>query len=443
MKTPICDFVNAYADSDSVRMHMPGHKGVGDGAERMDITEIQGADSLFEANGIIAESEAYASEIFGAPTLYSTEGSSLCIRAMVHLVTLYAHSLGKEPLILAGRNAHKSFVSALALTGCEVEWLCSSGESHLSCAVSAEELEERLTELKELPTAVYLTSPDYLGKMIDVKSISELCRKKGILLLVDNAHGAHLKFLKKSLHPIDLGAHLCADSAHKTLHALTGGAYLHISTDAPHEIAKWARDSLALFASTSPSYLILESLDKLNLLLSDNFSAKMTTFVDKICVLKDKLASFGYTLYGDDPMRITIRAKEYGYLGGELAELLYERGIVVEFSDSDFVVLMPSLDTTDCDLTRLCDALSSVEQREPIRIDPPTQSLPERRMSVRDASLSPHEYVDVENSLGRTVGAVTVGCPPAVPILVSGEVVGERELSALRYYGIKTISAVK
>ncbi|MBO5122976.1 MAG: amino acid decarboxylase, partial [Oscillospiraceae bacterium] len=110
MTTPICDFARRYAERHALRLHMPGHKGCGFlGVEQWDITEIDGADSLYEAAGIIRESEDNASALFGAPTFYSTEGSSQCIRAMLYLVALHAKKQGKRPRILAGRNAHKTF----------------------------------------------------------------------------------------------------------------------------------------------------------------------------------------------------------------------------------------------------------------------------------------------------------------------------------------------
>ena len=114
MDTPICDFVRGYARSGALRLHMPGHKGEGPlGMEALDITEIPGADSLYEADGVIAQSEKNASALFGAPTLYSTEGSSLCIRAMLALVQRHAAAQGRRPMIAAGRNAHKTFLLSL------------------------------------------------------------------------------------------------------------------------------------------------------------------------------------------------------------------------------------------------------------------------------------------------------------------------------------------
>ena len=117
MHTPICDFVSRYCEEKALRLHMPGHKGNGVlGVEPYDITEISGADSLYEASGIIHESERNAAELFGtAATFYSAEGSSLCIRAMLYLALCYAKKEGKKPLILAARNVHKTFVFAAAV----------------------------------------------------------------------------------------------------------------------------------------------------------------------------------------------------------------------------------------------------------------------------------------------------------------------------------------
>ena len=233
METPIADFVRRYADSGMVRAHMPGHKGKPFlGCEALDITEIRGADSLYEADGMILYSESHAGELFGSGrTVYSTEGSSQCIRAMLYLALTCGNG---SRTVVAARNVHRSFVYAAALLDFEIVWLwpeCST--SLCGCLVSAETLERTLATLPAPPAAVYLTSPDYLGSVADISALAEVCRKYGTLLAVDNAHGAYLRFLEPSCHPLDLGADLCCDSAHKTLPALTGGAYLHISRAAP------------------------------------------------------------------------------------------------------------------------------------------------------------------------------------------------------------------
>ena len=176
---------------------MPGHKGNAFlGIEHLDITEIQGADSLYEAEDIIAKSEANASALFGCRTFYSTEGSSQCIRAMLYLLSIYAKQQGRKTLVAAGRNAHKAFLTAAALVDVDVRWLYPSNPvSYLSCDLTPEELEEYLQNAQEKPVAVYLTSPDYLGMVADIGSIAEVCHRHGVLLAVDNAHGAYLRFL--------------------------------------------------------------------------------------------------------------------------------------------------------------------------------------------------------------------------------------------------------
>ena len=137
---------------------MPGHKGVGPlGCEQLDITEISGADSLYEADGIIAQSERNASALFGCPTFYSTEGSSQCIRAMLYLATR------RNRKIVACRNVHKTFLSAAALLDLEVDWLYPEDRTaYLSCDISAKKLEDYFCDCGQLPAAVYVTSPDYL-----------------------------------------------------------------------------------------------------------------------------------------------------------------------------------------------------------------------------------------------------------------------------------------
>jgi arginine/lysine/ornithine decarboxylase len=429
MDTPICDFVRHYAESGIARLHMPGHKGKGPlGIEHLDITEICGADSLYEAEGIIAQSEANASWLFGCPTFYSTEGSSQCIRAMVYLAMLDAKAKGKPLRIAAGRNAHKTFLSAAALLDADVVWLYpNEGESYLSCTITPQDV-EALANVSTL----YLTSPDYLGNLADISAISAICRQKGILLLVDNAHGAYLRFLPSSLHPIDQGADLCCDSAHKTLPVLTGGAYLHLR-DA--ELAKHAKDALALFGSTSPSYLILQSLDAANSYLAGDYRQQLAVFCQSMQQLRTRLSAHGYHFIDQEPMKLTIEAKRFGYTGTELAHLLRQNGVECEFADPDYLVLMPTLQS---DLSGLQAVLLRAEPRTPFTAPRPSFFRPEKVLSIREATLSASRLVPIADSLGKILAAATVGCPPAVPIVVCGERISPEAIQVFQYYGIET-----
>ena len=208
MNTPIQDFLRSYAGSAAVRFHMPGHKGRGPlGCENWDITEIAGADSLYEANGIIAESEANATALFGSGrTLYSTEGSSQCIRAMLYLARLTCPEKPR-PVILAARNVHKAFLYAAAALDLAVSWLWpeSDTDSLCACPVTPAGLKAALEGMDAPPAAVYVTSPDYLGNRLDIAALADVCHSRGVLLLVDNAHGAYLRFLPADSHPITLG----------------------------------------------------------------------------------------------------------------------------------------------------------------------------------------------------------------------------------------------
>ena len=441
MKTPIVSFLKSYQEKSPVRMHMPGHKGAGIlGFEGMDLTEIYGADELFAAEGIIKESEQNASSLFGCPTYYSTQGSTLCIQTMCTILCQDAKSKGKKPKILAGRNAHRSFIHAAALLDFEIEWLYGNSD-YLSCKIHAEDLEKAIIE--SLPTAVYLTNPDYLGNLLDIQSLASVCKKHNVLLAIDNAHGAYLRFLEPSLHPIDLGADLCCGSAHKTLPVLTGGAYLHLS-DSLNQV--WKNDVkhfMEYFSSTSPSYLIMASLDATNEVLDTTFKKSLSECIQRVDGLKNTLIQHGYTILSGEPMKITISTKEFGYTGNEIANLLMECDIYPEFYDSDYIVLMPSPYNTKDDLKRLETCLCGID-RKPILINkPPKLEQSKKAMNVRQALFSSSITLDVSKSLGQVCSSVTVSCPPAILPVIPGEVISESSIEVMKYYGIETVRVVK
>lgn len=437
MNAPILEFVRAYAGRDPVRFHMPGHKGrTVLGPEALDITEVPGADVLSHAAGIIRESENNARKLFGTgATFYSTEGSSLGIRAMLYLALLQARRQGRPARILAGRNAHRTFLSAAALLELEVEWLAPIGTDLLSCPIGPQDLDRAFKGGKQ-PVAVYITTPDYLGGMVDIKALAQVCHENGVLLLVDNAHGAYLHFLPTPLHPMDLGADACCDSAHKTLPVLTGGAYLHISKAAPPEWREEGERALALFASTSPSYLILQSMDAANLCLERDFPRDLAAFLPVVEGCGRRLAEGGWTLFGEEPLKLTLLTKGYGYEGGEAAEYLSRQGISVEFADRDAVVLMPAPAMGAESLARLEKALLGLPRRAGAMRPAPALPQGERVLSLRQALLAPQELLAVEECEGRILGDPAVSCPPAVPIVLCGERITPQAVECLRYYGI-------
>lgn len=443
MRTPIVDFLRRYQAAGTVRFHMPGHKGRPFlGCEPWDLTEVSGADALYEADGIIAESEANASALFGSQrTLYSTEGSSQCIRAMLYLARMHRPT-DTRPVIAAARNVHKAFVYAAALLDFDVVWLWpEESRSLCGCPVTAERLERTLSGMDTPPAAVYLTSPDYLGGMADLPALAAVCHRHGTLLLVDNAHGAYLKFLEPSRHPLDLGADLCCDSAHKTLPVLTGGAYLHISQTAPASLAEQAKGAMALFGSTSPSYLTLASLDRCNADLAGDYRERLAAVVDRLDETRRRLGENGWQTEASDPLRLTLLAPA-GETGQRLADRLRSSGMECEYADRDHLVLMLTPENTLEELDRLVQALGRNERPYEVRAPLPL-ARGEQGCSIREALLAPRETIPAEQALGRVCGAPTVACPPAIPIAVSGERIGPAAVELFRYYGVAAVEVLK
>ena len=430
MNTPIFDAVKRYSDSEAVRCHMPGHKGVGPlGIEKYDLTEIDGLDVLYTADGVIDESEKNASELFKTyHSYYSTEGSTLAIKAML-AIALYSRKSNTPPTVLAARNAHRAFVSAAALLDFQPIWMIG-GEGHVcTSSISAIDVRSALESMENMPAAVYITSPDYLGNILDVEGIARVCDEFSVPLLVDNAHGAYLAFLSPSEHPIAKGAAMCADSAHKTLPVLTGGAYLHISNKYSH-LAKWARSSLALFASTSPSYLILSSLDLANSYIADGYEERLGGFIARVDEIKRK-----YDLPKAEPLKIVLR--------GSYADALRECGIECEFSDNDYTVLMLTPEN-EKDLDKIEDVISRISQNDKAVSESAVSiPAPEAVMSIREATFLDFEEIDAIDSEGRICASLAVACPPAVPIVVSGERITKAHVELFKRYGTKKIKVVK
>ena len=441
MKTPICDFVNKYVDDKAVRLHMPGHKGHD---YPHDITEIEGADALYVSDGIIKESEENASLLFGSgKTLYSCEGSSLCIKTMLHLAKVYGQTQNRN-YVIAGRNAHTAFISASILVDFNIKWIYPKNDtSYISCFVDAKDLDKMLNESDSLPFAAYITSPDYLGNTVDIKEIAKVCKKYGVILIVDNAHGAYLKFTEQSTHPLDLGADMCCDSAHKTLNVLTGGAYLHISKNAPKFFSEHAKNVMCIYGSTSPSYLILQSLDRCNKYLSEDYKTNLLSVISKIKDIKKTLTECGYNFIGNEDAKITIDTKNYGYSGYDFAKILIDNKIIPEFYDEDFLVLMVSSETSVEELHYLLKTLMKIPKKVSIEKTHFVYDFPNQLMSTRQAYFQEKVLVSVDNSLNCIYAGTTVSCPPAISIAVCGEKINQGIIDLFKYYGIEKVYITK
>ena len=451
MNTPIIDFVEEYQKKGGTRFHMPGHKGhVFFGWEPFDITEIEGADVLHQGEGIICESERNAAGLFGtAGTFYSTEGSTLCIKAMLAALKMAWEPEEKRdrPWILAARNIHRSMIDACALVDLDVEFVWGDSPGHLcSHVITGAQLQEALYRREKMPLAVYVTSPDYMGQESDVGEIAGVCHKLGIPLIVDNAHGAYRHFLREKCHPMDLGAAMCCDSAHKTLPALTGAAYLHVHREYGERYLPYIRQAMLLFGSTSPSYLTLQSLDHCNAYLADGYERKLEAVAARVQQWKKKFFQAGGEVLPSEPLKIVINTASHGYTGKQIASELRSYQIECEYEEEAFIVLMVSTENSDADWERLErwgeNTRMLRHRREKLPVAVPEKLDTQRAMSITEAVFSRSETVPVERAVNRVCAAETVSCPPAVPIAVSGEIITEAMVKEFRKFGIKEVSVV-
>ena len=442
MDTPIFDFVQNYIKSNTARLHMPGHKGVSFlGFEQYDITEIKGADELYAPSGIIRKSEENATLLFDtAKTVYSTGGSSQSINAMLYLAYQKADKQTR-PFVLAGRNAHKSFIYALAKLDADVKWIYPKDtDSICSCILNGEMIENALKNLNSKPFAVYITSPDYLGGMSNIESIANVCKKYDIPLLVDNAHGSYLKFYKRELHPISLGADMCCDSAHKTLPVLTGGGYLHIAKSDKYGFSQNAINAMGIFGSTSPSYLIMQSLDLCNKYLDEKIRNDIEECGEKVAELRCLINEKGFGIVSAEPLKLTVDFRGFGF---DFAEYFRKYGIEFEYSDNDFVVFMFSPQNSVEDFEKIKNAFENLHIETTHEFENIEFPKSEQAITIRQAVFSDCEEIDIENALSKVCASPTVSCPPAIPIAISGEKITEKHIELFKKYNIEKILVVK
>jgi len=416
---------------------MPGSKGR---EFPHDITEIDGADSLCESNGIIALSERTAAGLFGAAkTLYSCSGATLAIQAMLTILKTTVHGKNKKSRISAFRYAHSSFVSASALLDFDVDWIYP--DEFLSAELNPCEVK---AAIKPETAAVFVNSIDYYGGMFGsdaLKSVADICKQAEIPLLVDNAHGAYLA-LTDNDHPLKSGAAMSADSAHKTLPALTGAAYLHIGE---LKYAVNAKAATMLFGTSSPSYLILESLDLCNKHIAKLKAMDVVKAFGLVFGLKRTFERAGFSLRKSDLLRITINARNYGYTGNELAAEFRKNKVECEYADDNYLVLLFSTITGRAEIKAVEAALCKIARKEPLSASNYPVLKPERVMSVRDALFTPDKECVLkkpEDSIGNICAQIVAPCPPGTPLVMPGELIGEGEAALLLRFGVKNIRVI-
>jgi arginine/lysine/ornithine decarboxylase len=432
LQTPFCDAIDKILKEKPTRFFMPGHKGNAavmprfGGALYYDITEIEGADDLSHPSGPLAQSQANMARVFGAgATLYSAAGSTSCILARF---TLFLRPGQK---VVMARSCHNAAVRALALIDLYPVWVLPQ-----SGMPTAAKIEAALGQSGA--AAVYITSPDYYGRLADVEAIAAVCRAHGVPLLVDNAHGPHLRFVTPQCHPLALGADACADSAHKTMPCLTPAALLHLRNAS---LQGSARSALNLYSSTSPSYLVLQTLDYTAGLLLAN----AIDFDTAAAKLAETAEGFAHIVQpGGDPLKLCLVPAKGGWPYADVLAALRNAGVEPEMADGAHIVLMASPCNTDEDFARLHGALAPfAAQRSPLPLLQGGLALPQAACTVRQAVFGVKETVPVQQAAGRIAASAAAPCPPGIPVVVPGEVVPAEAVPLLLAGGFLQLDVLK
>ncbi len=444
MKKVFYESLKKYKGLGRSSFHTPGHKGNLSMLNKLlylDFTELPLTDSLYEASGIIKKSETKLKTLFGTEkSLFSSGGNTLCIQAMLRMVA----SEGDK--ILCDRVVHRSAVSAMALLGIDPVWINRefNEESGLFEKLDINQIKKYLSQKSDFK-AVYITSPNYYGILQDIKEISNECKKYNIPVLVDNAHGSHLMFTKENLHPLTQGATLVADSAHKTLPVLTGGAWLHINDE---KYSQKAKDAMSLFGSTSPSYPVMASMDICRDWLEHKGKKEFFRLEKRVEKIKKIALEKGFYIPDknlSDPVRITLGVWKLGLSGYQFRDYLYKFKIEPEFCDENYVVLIPSPYNTRQDWQRLKKAVCSLKQYDKCKNfkNFGNLKLPQKVKTLRNALMLPNKMVDLEQSKGKIAAQIVCPCPPGVPVVMPGEKIENLTIEALKNYGISELLVLK
>ena len=438
-KTPLYNRLIEHNKLNRASFHTPGHKCGGffdGGIISLDYTELPDTDALYEANDVILKTEIRAAELFGAErSLISAGGCSLAIQAMLKIASERGGKL------LCARNAHRSAVNAIALLGIEPVWISPDRENGFTGRISPKKVEEILSADRDMK-ACYITSPSYYGEISDIPAISEICHKHDVMLLVDNAHGSHLAFMKDNMHPISNGADMSACSLHKTLPVLTGGALLNIANP---ELSENAKDAMALFGSTSPSYIIMSSIDLCVDYMSGEGKKAYAECEKKVKVLKYLAESRGIRQPKGlcDPLRITLNTASVGLAGEEQEKYFEGHGIDCEFCDGENAVFICTPFNSDEDFERLERAIKEIPLGKCINSKGVFTEAPIRKLSVREAMLSVSETVSTEESVGRIAATTACPCPPGIPLIMPGEIISGKIAEMLQESGINEVKVIK
>lgn len=444
----LLDKLKNYSGSGAVPMHMPGHKRNTDSfpwlaelGAGVDITEIDGFDDLNNPRDLFFELERRIAHLWGAKeSICLVNGSTSGILAAVRA------ALERGGELLMFRGSHKSLYHASEIAGAVTHYLTPRIVSGFGIwgSVTADEVKAALAAHPEI-RLVAITSPTYEGVISDVRAIADVCHARGVPLLVDEAHGAHLGFGRFPESAVACGADLVVQSLHKTLPSLTQTAVLHINGDLV-SIGDVRRNT-AMFQSSSPSYLLSASIDGCAGYLEKEGNTAAERWLDAIQKFNESISGVKNlrimkreeNIFSLDPSKIVIFSAGTDLNGAELMDIFRVKfNIELEMAYGDHVVAMTGMGDTDATLLRLAEAVCAVDSMcrkvgTPAGVRAP--SLPERRMNIREAVAAAGDFFGINDAVGLVSGEYVWAYPPGAPILVPGEVIDEKIVEA---FGVHT-----
>lgn len=416
MSAPLYERLRKYADKNRISFAMPGHKngrGLRDNLAALDVTELPETENLHRGGEYVKQAQGLLSRLYGSDKSYIlTNGSTAAIQSMI------CASLRPGETLLADGNCHMSVINTCALLGINIRFIPIEFNNDFHIPKGLKSIRKHITADVG---AVIITSPSYYGVCADVEAIAKECHEKNIPLLVDEAHGAHFIADARLPETAVKYADAVCQSAHKTLNAMNGAAYLHVNGSRLDKARLC--ESLSMFQSSSPSYVIAATADTAREEIENGGGWGDTA---QICLeLRRGAEKLGVrALENDDVTRLVLNFSNIGITGFKASDFLAERGIDVEAADFFNIILIVTPSNTRADADALMGALSELVQDADgaaLTQIPEMPPITSEVLSPNKAFFAPRAEVDFEKSAGRTAAVSVVPYPPGVPVIHTGE----------------------
>lgn len=432
------DKLKKYSKSGVYPFHMPGHKrntALSDGTMpyEIDLTEIDGFDNLHNAEGCILEVQNLAERLYNVKKAFllvngATGGILSAVRAMTN----------RGDKVLVARNSHKSVYNALEICGLEPEYIVPAvdDEFGINCSITPLQVEKAIVKNPNTKLLI-ITSPTYEGVVSDIKEICRIAHLHNVMVLVDEAHGAHFPFSKSfPSEAVASGADAAVASLHKTLPSLTQTALLLTSNES---LINSFAENLAIFETSSPSYIFMSAIEKClefceNASAFDEYIKRLNSFNEKCKSLKKiKVLCYGndevknHRFFDFDISKITVSVRGLDINGTQLAEILRnDFKIEPEMVCSDYVLLISTVCDTDEGFARLINALQIIDSKCSVKeLNACRYSITMPKIAVKPCECSGKDgkFCLLEHSIDKISLEYVWAYPPGIPIVAKGEVI--------------------